>query len=340
MLTPKTAFRFPCKSCIINRIGGAPPLARVVKLADTHGLGPCAERFVGSNPTSGTKDIKLMISALVKEQDATIKLTITISSQDIKKTWDDVINEEVKNAEVSGFRKGKAPRKLVEEKLDKNKIREEALRRLLPKYYTDAVKEHNLKPIINPKIHVEKIEDPSTSSGQVSWQFTALTCEAPTVELGSYKENIKKLTAKSKIVIPGKETKPPAFDEIVKILLEYTKVSIPKMLINQEVDRLLSQLLEEVKKLGLTLDQYLASTNKTPESVRKEYEQKAEFDIKIEFVLQKIAETEKIAVEEKEINEAVEKAKNEVEKKNLETNRYLLASILRQQKTLDFLKNL
>lgn len=281
-----------------------------------------------------------MTSAITREQDATIKLTVSIPSWDVEKVWNEVIEEEVKNAQLPGFRKGKAPRKIVEKKLDKNKIREETLRRLLPKYYVEAVTLHNLKPIINPKIHVEKIEDPSVASGQSDWQFTALTCEAPVVDLGNYKENVRKLTAKSKIIVPGKESKAPNFDEIVKALLESAKVSIPKMLIEQEVERLLSQLLEEVKKLGLTLDQYLSSTNKTPESIRREYEQKAEFDIKIEFVLQKIAETEKITVEENEIKEAIEKAKNETEKKNLEANRYLLASILRQQKTLDFLKNL
>ena len=53
-----------------------------------------------------------------------------------------------------------------------------------------------------------------------------------------------------------------------------------------------------------------------------------------------IAESEKITVEEKEIEEAIQKAKSEEEKKHLEGNKYLLAAILRQQKTLDFLKNL
>ncbi len=63
-------------------------------------------------------------------------------------------------------------------------------------------------------------------------------------------------------------------------------------------------------------------------------------DLKVEFALQKIAEEEKIVVEDKEIEEAIQKAKDETEKKHLESNRYLLASILRQQKTLDFIKNL
>ena len=56
--------------------------------------------------------------------------------------------------------------------------------------------------------------------------------------------------------------------------------------------------------------------------------------------LKKIAEEEKITVEEKEIQEATLAAKTDDERKNLESNRYLLASVLRQQKTLDFLKNL
>jgi hypothetical protein len=57
-------------------------------------------------------------------------------------------------------------------------------------------------------------------------------------------------------------------------------------------------------------------------------------------VLQKVAQIENITVEEKEIEEAITKAKDENERKSLEGNKYLLASILRQQKTLDFLKSL
>ena len=43
---------------------------------------------------------------------------------------------------------------------------------------------------------------------------------------------------------------------------------------------------------------------------------------------------------EKEIEEAIQAAKTETEKENLSQNRYLLASIIRQQKTLDFIRNL
>ena len=90
----------------------------------------------------------------------------------------------------------------------------------------------------------------------------------------------------------------------------------------------------------MTLDQYLASTKRTPDDLRTEYMTKAGNDLKLEFVLQKIAQDEQITVEETEIDEAVQKAKDPKERENLEKNRYLLASILRQQKTLDFLRQL
>lgn len=283
------------------------------------------------------------ITAIQKEPNGTIRLTITIPNADIKRTWEEVMAEIVKSAEIQGFRRGKAPRKLVEEKADKEKVREEVLKKLLPIAYAEAIKTQGIKPIINPKIHIEKLEDPQTLSEQSEskgWQFTALTCETPKIKLGGYKENIKKITAKSKIIIPGKESIPAKFDDIVKALLDSVTAEIPGILIDNETDRLLSQTLEDVKKLGLTLDQYLSSTGKNPQTLREDYRKKAENDIKLEFALLKIAEEEKITVEEKEITEAINASKSDEERKNLENNHYLLASILRQQKTLDFLKNL
>lgn len=273
-------------------------------------------------------------SALQKLDDSTIKLTITIPANEVKKAREEVLDQTSQNAKLSGFRKGKAPKKLVEQNIDTEKVREEVLKKLLPQAYIEAIQKHNLRPIINPKIHVEKLEE------EKDWQFVALTCEAPEVQLGKYKEEIQKITAKSKIIVPGKEPQKPAFEDIVKALLESAAITIPGLLIEHEVDRLLSQMLDEVKKLGLTLDQYLSSTNKTPQSLRDDYQKKAENDIKLEFALQKIAESENITVEQTEIDEAIQKAKDDTERKHLEANKYLLASILRQQKTLDFLKSL
>lgn len=275
-----------------------------------------------------------MITVLKREEDGTIQLTVTLPWELVKKTKEEVIVEHVKEVQLPGFRKGKAPRKLVEENLNQDHLREDILKKLLPQGYVEALKEHKINPVLSPKVHVDKLEDDK------DWVFTALTAETPNVELGKYKDAVQKITAKTKIVVPGKEQTPVSFEDISQALLDSVTMKIPNIIIEQEVDRLLAQTLDEVKKLGLTLDQYLASTGRNTEQLRAEYQKKAETDIKLEFVLQKVAETEGIRVEDKEIDEAIAQAKTDAERQNLQNNRYLLAGIIRQQKTLDFLRNL
>lgn len=277
-----------------------------------------------------------MKSTLDRKDDGTLTLTVSIPWNKIKSTRDVVLEQAAQSAKMPGFRKGKAPKKLVEENVDEAKIREEVLKNLLPSAYVEAVEEHKLKPILNPQVHVEKVDE-----GE-DWTFTATTCEMPKVTLKEgYKKQIKDVTAKSKIIKPGeKETQNPDMNEIMKILSENVEVTIPRILVDQEVDRLLSQTLDEIKRLGLTLDQYMASTQKSPEQLREDFAEKAKNDMKMEFALQEVAESEKITVDNSDIDETINAAKSPEEKANLERNKYMLANILRQQKTLDFLRNL
>ncbi len=273
-------------------------------------------------------------SVIKRQDDGTIELTVGVPWAEVVKAKNEVIAEHAKEADLPGFRKGMAPIDLVEKSLDAGHIKEDILRKVLPQAYAEAVKTNALNPIISPRIHVSKIED----SGD--WEFIAQTCEMPKITLGGYKDEVKKVTAKGKIVVPGKENQTVSFDEIAKSLLDSVKLTVPKVIIDQEVERLLAQTLDEVKRLGLTLDQYLSSSGKTIEALRQDYATKAEYDVKIEFILQQIANEENIKVEEKEIEEAINASKTEEERKSLTNNKYLVASIIRQQKTLDFLRNL
>ncbi len=275
-----------------------------------------------------------MNSTIQKQENGTITLTITVPATELKKTRDEIVEAYSKQTQVPGFRKGKAPKKLVENKIDPQSVEEELLKTLLPKAYSFAVKQHNLSPIVNPRVHIEKLEEGKDLT------FVAETCESPKIDLGDYKAAIKNITAKSKIVIPGKQPQEVNFDQIMEELIKNTKVIVPALIIETETQRLLSQTLDEVKKLGMSLEQYLASTGKTAEQLRNDYSQKAENDIKIEFALGEVARQENITVEHKDVDEAIAKAKDENEKRSLQANSYLLASILRQQKTLDFLKSL
>lgn len=270
-----------------------------------------------------------------RKADSTILLSVIVPWSELEAIKEKAIEELVKAVEIPGFRKGNAPKKVAQEQLSKEQIREEILKKVLSEEYVKGIKELNIVPIVNPKIHIEAFEDGT------DLKFTAETCEEPKINLKNYKEEVRKVTAKNKIVIPGKDESPNkekvGLDEILNAILSTSEIIIPKILIEQETNRLLSQLLDELKKLGVSLDQYLSSRGKTGEQLRAEYDERAEKDLKLEFLLRKVADEEKITVEQKDVEDALNSIKDEKQKQEAAQNPYLLASIIRQQKTLDFL---
>jgi len=277
-----------------------------------------------------------------KKKDGTIALTITIPWSDVEKVRNEIVEELIQHVELPGFRKGKAPRAVAEQKLAPERVREETLKKILTDHYIQAVKNFGIKPLINPLIHVE------TFTEGTELVFLAETCEEPEIELGDYKAAISKVTAKSKIIIPhsassgqaGKEAEKPSLDAILDAALSVTTITIPKVLIDNESQRLLSRFLDEVKTLGMSLEQYLSSKNITSEQLKAEYEARAEQDLKLEFFLRRVSDAEKITVEPKDIEEALGSIENQKEREEIAQNPYLVASIIRQQKTLDFLSKI
>jgi len=286
-----------------------------------------------------------MNTAMQRLSDGTIELTITVPWQDVQKSYDHVVAEIVQKTELSGFRKGKAPKKLVEEKLDRGETYEEVLKHVIPEAYSKAVTEQKLHPIVTPKIELKEATE------KKDWVIRALTAEKPEIALGDYKKALSNLKASKakKIWVPGQEpakgeekeeeTK-PTLEELLATLFQTVKVSIATILIDHEVNRLLSELIDQTKKLGLTVEQYLSSTGKTAESVRKEYEEQAKRTLTLEFALEKIADTEGIIISDDDIDTVIKTAKTDEEKQALEGQRYYIASVLRRQKTLDFLASL
>lgn len=285
-----------------------------------------------------------MASALESLTNGTLKLTITIPWADVSKTYDDIRKKTEEDIEVPGFRKGKAPKDIVDKHIDKTKIYEEVIKLLLPAKYAQAVKEHNLRPIIIPKVELQE-----ATEGK-DWIVIAYTCQKPSLTIGDYKKAVaeSKATGQKRIWTPESGSKPEEKDEdkkvsidtLLKVVYGVVTVSLPQLLIENEVNRLLSDLIDQTKKLGLTVEQYLSSTNRTSESIRGEYEQQAKRTLTLEFALEEIADKEGIFVSDDDIAAVIKTAKSDDERKALEKDRYYLASILRRQKTLDFLTSL
>jgi trigger factor len=80
--------------------------------------------------------------------------------------------------EIPGFRKGKAPRQIVEKHVGRDAVVDETIERLFPPLYEQALTEHDIHPISTPHIHLEQREPPV---------FTAVVPLTPEVDLGNYR---------------------------------------------------------------------------------------------------------------------------------------------------------
>jgi len=277
-----------------------------------------------------------MTTAMERQASGTITLTITIPWAKVAETKESVILNLTRELELPGFRKGKVPRDVALKKLEQSKIYEDVIQKLLPQAYSDAVKDHNLHPITLPKIEIVEAKE------EKDWILRALTTEKPEIVLGDYKKAIReaKSAKQNKIWKPGEEEKKPepmTIRELLDALLTVVTCQIPDILIETEVNRSLAELIDQTKKLGLSVDQYLSSTGKTAESVRHEYAENSRRTLTLEFVIEKVADKESIFVSDDDIDTAIKSAKTEEERTSLTKERYYLASILRRQKTLDFL---
>lgn len=283
-----------------------------------------------------------MSSSLIKQlPKSTVELEIQIAWNEVKESYQRIFAKVASEFEYQGFRRGKVPKKIIEEKVDKTKIYQEIVKEIVPRVYQEALNQHKLSPIISPKIEVLKAKE------NEEWVIKATLALKPKVNLKQYKEKIKEFKKTNpKIWTPGqnKETedkdKKPSLDEVIKILLDEVEIELSELLITEETNRLLANLIDQTKKLGLTVEQYILAKGKTTEQLRAEYSQEAAKNLKIEFCLSEIADKENITVSQDDIDQLISKAATDEDKERLKKDSYYLAHLLRQQKTLDLLYNL
>src|SRR3977135_3026883 len=92
--------------------------------------------------------------------------------------------------DVPGFRRGKAPRSMVERMIGRDRIVEEALDKLVPEVVSEAIEQEKVEPYTRPR--VESVEfDPL--------RLKAIVGLAPKVELGDYKSQLRVPTEEASI---------------------------------------------------------------------------------------------------------------------------------------------
>ncbi|QIN26515.1 trigger factor [Staphylococcus chromogenes] len=108
-------------------------------------------------------------------------LQVTVPAEEVDKALDQAFKKVVKQINVPGFRKGKVPRPIFEQRFGVEALYQDAVDILLPKAYSNAVEEAGINPVDQPEIEVTQIE-----KGK-DFKFDATVTVEPEVELGDYK---------------------------------------------------------------------------------------------------------------------------------------------------------
>ena len=291
----------------------------------------------------------MVTSTIARSDDGTIQITFNLPWDAIDKTRNELIFELGKDIDIPGFRKGKAPLDKVKEQIEKASLVEKTLSKILPKIFSEEIGKNKIRPAMYPKFEVLKADE------NTDWQVRAVTAEIPQIKLVDYKKIISQAGNSKKIWTPDtakalneqkdeeKSTKEEQEQKVIKLLLENIKLDIPKILIEEEVNSRLSRLLERIEKLGLTLEGYLSSINKNGQTLRSEYETQAKQSLTLELILAKIAEEEKIQVENSQIEAALKAAAGDPNIKSepaTAEQKQIIESILKRRKALEKLAEL
>ncbi|MDG5786898.1 trigger factor [Evansella sp. AB-P1] len=108
-------------------------------------------------------------------------LTVEVDSERVDNALDEAFKKVVQKVNIPGFRKGKVPRKMFEQRFGVESLYQDALDILLPQAYSEAIEESGIEPVDRPDIDVDQME-----KGE-NLIFKATVTVKPEVKLGEYK---------------------------------------------------------------------------------------------------------------------------------------------------------
>ena len=123
-----------------------------------------------------------MTANVTRLEDNKVRLDVEVPPEEVRKGVEAKVRELRKQVRVPGFRPGKAPRRVIENRVGRDYLYMEALQDSLPNWYSSAVVESNLRPIDRPEIH---FDDPLDE--QEGFKFSATVEVRPEAVLGEYK---------------------------------------------------------------------------------------------------------------------------------------------------------
>lgn len=109
-----------------------------------------------------------------RKDNSTVICTVSFTAEQTAASEEKAIQKLGSSIKIDGFREGSAPAAVLKEKIDPARLFEETVRELLPETFTSLVQEHEIKPIVPPKVEI-------TSDSPITVKVTFV--ERPTVKV-------------------------------------------------------------------------------------------------------------------------------------------------------------
>lgn len=122
------------------------------------------------------------MTEILKKENNKVFFDITLPKEEVKKAEVTAYNKLKKNVQIPGFRKGHAPKMIIENVYGKGIFLEDAINELLPKYYEEAIKELNLEVVDQPDVD---FDENVSSDADVVVHFSVFV--KPEIEIKKYK---------------------------------------------------------------------------------------------------------------------------------------------------------
>lgn len=121
-----------------------------------------------------------MKSAVETLNPTRVRLTVEVPFEELKDSLDAAYKKINEQVTVKGFRKGKIPARVIDQRFGRGAVLEEAVNDALPKFYTDAVNEGELNVLGQPEVDIKELKDGELLS------FTAEVDVRPEIEIPDY----------------------------------------------------------------------------------------------------------------------------------------------------------
>ncbi|WP_461046087.1 trigger factor [Terrabacter koreensis] len=125
-----------------------------------------------------------MKSALETLSPTRVKMTVEVPFEELKPSLDAAIKHIGEHIQVPGFRKGKVPARIIEQRVGRAAVLEEAVNNALPTFYGQALEENSVRPLGQPEITDLKVP---ASDGE-DFTFTAEVDKRPEIDLPDFSD--------------------------------------------------------------------------------------------------------------------------------------------------------